>query len=214
MILEEKGKHYYTEQRPEMVDFLPQTIKRTIEFGCSNGNFSSTVKKIFNAEVWGVDLSPEAIVSAEKVLDHAICGDAIESLKKLPKNYFDCVICNDFLEHIPNPADFLKALKPYLTDSAILVCSLPNVRYWKNIREVLFEKDWRYRDAGILDNTHLRFFTKKSMIRLMNECDLTVEEIKGLSPTKSLRFPVINLLTLWLHNDMKYLQYGIRAKFN
>ena len=66
---------------------------------------------------------------------------------------------------------------------------------------------------GILDNTHLRFFTKKSMVRLFNECGLEIEKIEGINPTKTFRFHIPNILTFGIHNDMKFLQYAMRASF-
>ncbi len=210
----EKDKEYYQYERLEMFYFMPNSLKKTIEFGCSNGYFSATIKENFGAEVWGVDMDSSAISKAEEVLDKAVWGQAMQVLEGLPNNYFDCVICNDFLEHLENPTEFLTALKPHVSKSAFLVCSLPNVRYWKNIRELLFNKDWRYREGGILDNTHLRFFTKKSMKRLLGVSGLTVDIIKGINPSKSILFGLLNILTLGFHNDMKYYQFGIRAKFN
>lgn len=211
--MEIKNSGYYDCLRPEMMEFIPPYCKKTIEFGCSNGNFSMDIKKHFNTESWGVDINPDASKKAAQVLDKVIMGDANIALEQLPKNYFDLVICNDFLEHIIDPTSFLKKIKPYVTDSAILVCSLPNVRYWKNLRELIFEKDWRYRERGILDSTHLRFFTKKSIIRMLNESGLNPKVIKGINPTKSIRFYIPNFLTFGLHSDMKYLQFAIQASF-
>jgi 2-polyprenyl-3-methyl-5-hydroxy-6-metoxy-1,4-benzoquinol methylase len=208
-----KERNYFEKPRPEMMAFVPKTVEKTIEFGCSNGLFSNSVKQTFGAESWGVDIDPVAIESAKKVLDRAILGEAMQVLTDLPQAYFDCVICNDFLEHIHNPQEFLTALRPYVKDSANLICSLPNVRYWKNIKEVLIGKDWRYREEGILDSTHLRFFTKKSMIRLMSDSGLKNEKIAGINPSKSIRFQIPNILTFGIHNDMKYLQFAIGASF-
>jgi len=211
--MKEKDRAYYQSGRVEMLGFVPNNVKNTLEFGCSNGKFSEALKQNFNTESWGVDMDSQAIENAKKVLDKAILGEAMEVLKELPKNYFDCVVCNDFLEHIPNPTEFLVALKPYVKQPAYLVCSLPNVRYWKNLKELIFEKDWRYRDDGILDNTHLRFFTKKSIFRFLDESGLKLDVIKGINPTKSLRFQIPNILTFGVHSDMKYLQFALRAQF-
>ncbi len=194
-----------------MLAFLPEKITRSIEFGCSTGLFSKTVKEQKGNEAWGVDMDEQAIAIAAGRLDRALAGDVFDIIGQLPENSFDCVICNDFLEHLAYPDKFLQAIKRIMTTEGSLICSLPNVRYWKNIRELLFEKDWRYRDAGILDNTHLRFFTKKSMLRLMADNGYKVELINGINPTKSLRFIIPNLLTLGIHRDMKFLQFGIRC---
>ncbi|MCF6360255.1 MAG: class I SAM-dependent methyltransferase [Cyclobacteriaceae bacterium] len=211
--MKKKGRAYYETVRPEMLEFIPKSVKKTIEFGCSNGQFSKDIKEKFNTESWGIDIDSEAVKNANAVLDKVILSGAMEVLKDLPKEYFDCVICNDFLEHIINPSEFLIALKPYVTKNAVLICSLPNVRYWKNVSELLFEKDWRYREEGILDSTHLRFFTKKSIQRFLKQSGLELEKIEGINPTKSIRFQIPNILTFGVHNDMKYLQFASRSKF-
>ena len=207
-----KERIYYELDRPEMLAFMPSELNKSIEFGCSAGRFSAMVKQQYQNEAWGVDLDREAVAKAQQVLDKVLLADAYAVIEQLPQNYFDCVICNDFLEHLVDPDRFLTLLRPVLTDSAYLVCSLPNVRFWKNIRELLFAKDWRYRDAGILDNTHLRFFTKKSMVRMMEEHGFAVELIKGINPSKSLKFYIPNFLTFGVHKDMQFIQFGIRAK--
>lgn len=212
--MDKKKDSYYSCDRLEMLDLIPEKIKTTIEFGCSNGIFSRAIKEKLATESWGVDIDVEATKKATKILDKVILGDAFEVLEILPRDYFDCVICNDFLEHIINPKDFLIALKPHLKNNAYLVCSLPNVRYWKNIAELIFKKDWRYRESGILDYTHLRFFTEKSMKRLIQESGLKIERMKGLHPEKSLIFLIPNLLIMGAHNDMKYLQFGIVARYH
>ena len=206
---------YQEIDRVEMLEFIPDTVKRTIEFGCNTGSFSNLVKQKYDTEAWGVDMNSDYISKAETLLDKAILKDAFASLADLPKGYFDCIICNDFLEHLYEPDEFINSVKPYLSENATLVCSLPNVRYWKNLKEVIFEKDWRYRDGGgILDKTHYRFFTKKSMIRMLESCDLSIEKVKGINPTKSIRFVLPNILSFGIHNDMRFTQFGIRAKFN
>lgn len=211
--MQEKNRSYYGWERPEILGFIPDTVTKTIEFGCSSGKFSQGVKNSFNTESWGVDLDEVAIKNASKVLDKVIHSGALESLDELPKSYFDCVICNDFLEHLENPSEFLIALRPYVTDNAVLICSLPNVRFWRNMNALIFKKDWRYTNEGILDRTHLRFYTQKSIKRFLKISGLNLEVIKGINPTKSFRFHIPNFLTFGINNDMKYLQYASRSRF-
>ena len=83
-----------------MLKFLPSQINRSIEFGCADGLFSKIVKEEFSAECWGVDKNPVSVLNAERNLDKVICGDAMAIIESLPEKYFDCLICNDFLEHL------------------------------------------------------------------------------------------------------------------
>lgn len=206
-----ESREYYEDPRHEMEYFLKDAPKRSIEFGCSNGRFSERVKQKFQTETWGIDIDKDSIDIAKNNLDKVFCGDAMELIESLPKNYFDCLICNDFIEHIPSPKLFFEKIKPCLTEDATLICSLPNVRYWKHVIRYLFLKDWKYKKSGILDYTHLRFFTKKSMRRSMKEWGFEIEIIKGIRQTKSPFFYLFSLLTLFYIWDMRYLQYGFRS---
>lgn len=205
-------REYYEDERNEMDYFLNEAPKKSIEFGCSTGRFSQRVKKKYNTEVWGIDIDEESINQAKIKLDKAFCGDAMELIDSLPENYFDCLICNDFIEHIYSPELFFEKIKKCLTNDAILICSLPNVRYWKHFNRYLFLKDWKYKKSGILDHTHLRFFTKKSMKRAIKAWGFEIQLIKGIRPSKSPFFYIFNILTLFLIRDMRFLQYGFKAK--
>lgn len=207
-----KKRIYFESKRPEMDYFITTTPRRTIEFGCGNGGFSELLKQKYKCEAWGVDIDPDSVKNAEKVIDKAICGDAYEIIEILPEKHFDYVICNDFIEHIYSPEKFFKNLRKCLTDDAVLVCSLPNVRYFNHFKRYFFMKDWKYREEGILDNTHLRFFTKRSMKRSINEWGFQINLIKGLQPTKTVFFYFFNILSLNFIGDMRFIQYGFRAQ--
>lgn len=196
-----------------MIQFLPPVIKRSIEFGCGFGNFSAYIKSSYNAETWGVDFSQDAVNESKKVLDNVINAEAFAAMDVLPLDYFDCIICNDFLEHLECPEIFFSLIRKHLTQEACIVASVPNVRYWNNVIHFLVEKDWKYTDQGILDNTHLRFFTEKSLTRFINENRMVIEVMKGINKKKSGKLEILNIMTLGLIRDMRFLQFGFRARF-
>ncbi len=208
-----KDPGYFNNERLEMMQFMPQKIERSIEFGCSNGLFSKSLKERYQAECWGVDLNPESIDQAARHLDRAILGEAITVLEHLPADYFDCLICNDFLEHLPYPELFIHKIAGSMKQGAFLVASLPNVRSWSNILELVIHKDWRYKESGTLDKTHLRFYTIRSLRRFLEECNLEIEVIQGTRPSKSLIFKILDILTLRFHHDMQYNGIAVRARF-
>lgn len=204
---------YYGNVRNDMLDYLPPKISRSIEFGCSQGLFSQRVKELHKAEVWGVDIDEASVKKAAVILDKALAGDAMQIIDQLPDDYFDCLICNDFLEHLPRPDLFIKKITRVMTSGAVIVASVPNVRSWSNILELLVRKEWRYKDSGILDRTHLRFFTLKSFERFLTECRLEVEIVQGTRPSSSKVFLLTNLLTLGFISDMSFSGIAARAKF-
>ena len=111
--------------------------------------------------------------------------------------------------------DFLNSIKNKLINDGSFIASIPNVRYLKNLFELLVKKDWEYKNGGILDKTHLRFFTKKSIVRTINENGFLVELIFGINPfgnNSILKYCISLLATLLFGRDVKYPQFGLRAK--
>lgn len=207
-----KPTGYYSNKRPEMLGFIPENSKKILEAGCGEGVFASEVKKLMNAEVWGLELDPESAKLAETKIDKVLVGDLSDTVPQLPENYFDCIIFNDVLEHLVNPYDILNRLHKNLSPNGVIVCSIPNVRYWRVFKKYIFGKQWQYEDNGVMDRTHLRFFTKKSIYDMFENLNYEVVKMKGLKPTPSVMFHIINTLTFSYINDCKYIQYACVAK--
>ena len=205
-------KSYYQNSRPELMPFLPQEIKAVLEVGCGSGVFLSELKNKYpGVEVWGIEIESKAAAIAKK-LGKILVGPAEKKLTQCPKKHFDLVVCNDVLEHMVDPYSFLNQLKPHFTKEGRILASIPNVRNFHNLKEVLLRKDWQYKDDGILDRTHLRFFTKKSMIAMFEEQGYEIEKIEGINHTGSRTFKLLNLLTLGSQRDMAFEQFAIVAK--
>ncbi|EKE03679.1 MAG: methyltransferase type 11 [uncultured bacterium] len=207
-----KDKEYYTASRPEIMEFIPDDIKTILEVGCGEGNFGYNLKNKLNAEVWGIELNPESAKIAKDKLNNVLHGDINLLLPNIPDNYFDCIVFNDVLEHLVDPVLTLKNIKSKLSKNGAIISSIPNMRYITVLSDLVINKDWYYTDSGILDSTHLRFFTKKSIIRMFEELDYKVVTIKGISSTNSLKFYLWNLLSLGLFLDSKYRQFACVAK--
>jgi 2-polyprenyl-3-methyl-5-hydroxy-6-metoxy-1,4-benzoquinol methylase len=216
-MINEKSERIYavseSTKRQEMAVFLPSEYSNVLEVGCNVGNFSPIVKSK-PCEYWGVEPFKEAAKAAETAMDKVLVGFYNEVANEIPDNYFDLVIANDFIEHLEQPWDFLESIKGKMTKEASMVLSIPNVRYYWNLMEVLFHKDWKYADCGILDVTHLRFFTEKSIIRLLNENGFEIEMMKGINPVKVGRrhLPKYWLAKIIFGADIEFLQFGVRAK--
>lgn len=203
-----KTQEYYTQTRPEMMNFVPFGAKKVLDIGCGSALFSLQVKDRNNAEVWGIELDKEVAKVASVKIDRVLCGDAFSLLNELPDNYFDCIIFNDVLEHLDDPYSLLKQIKVKLSPNGVIVSSIPNVRFITNLYKLLIKKDWKYEDSGILDNTHLRFFTQKSIIQMYEEAGYKIEKIEGINPIKNWKFELINILSLGFFADTRYLQFA------
>mgnify|MGYP000860182175 CR=1 FL=1 len=205
--------NYYTNERSEIIPYIPENCSTFLEVGCGEGNFAALLKKRKNSEVWGIELNNNAAQIAKTKIDKIFIGDFNTLLKELPKNYFDCIVFNDVLEHFEDPFKILQNLKEILVGGGYIVSSIPNVRYIGNLKELLFYKDWKYKqEGGILDMTHLRFFTKKSIIRMFEEAGYKIKIVEGINKYDRLIFVLFNILTFRYFEDTKYLQYACVAQ--
>lgn len=202
-----KTLDYYDNNRKEVAKYIPSEIKSILDVGCGQGAFLQLIKEKTSAKTWGIEMEPEMAEIAKKHTDTVLIGKVEDVIGSLPDRYFDCISFNDVLEHLLAPADILQLIKPKFSNNGILVASIPNVRYFGNLYELIVKKDWEYKDAGILDATHLRFFTKKSMKRMLELAGYKIVLQVGVNPITDLRFKLFNTLTLGTVNDTKYLQY-------
>lgn len=203
----------YNGDRAVILDFLPARFDTLLDIGCAAGEFGSAVRKASRAQVWGVEPMHDAARQAETRLDNVI-NDFFRAEAPIPEGYFDVVTFNDSLEHFPEPMTPLRLARQKLKANGTLVCCVPNVRYVENVKNLLFAKDWQYTERGILDDTHLRFFTKKSLERTIRDAGFSIQRIEGINPywdsgrkTKAL----LPLLGRWAE-DMKYFQFVVVAQ--
>lgn len=206
-----ENKHdptYFGNERREMLRFIPASCRKLLDVGCGAGEFGALVKTELGAEVWGVELNAKAAASARDKLDKVVHAPFSAEVE-LPDNYFDVITFNDSLEHFPDPYPPLEFCKRKLAKGGVVVCSLPNVRYIENVYHFLVEMDWKYEDYGILDNTHLRFFTRKSMLRTFENAGYNVLSITGIRPHywSGKKIFLLRLLFRKWMDDMKYLNY-------
>jgi 2-polyprenyl-3-methyl-5-hydroxy-6-metoxy-1,4-benzoquinol methylase len=179
LIVPQQNNIYFQATRPEMKQFLPSKYQCVLEIGCGEGNFRSNLD--LSHEYWGVEQDVRAASEAEKKLDTVLVGDYHQLQSELPDNYFDLIICNDVIEHMEHHVSFMLNIKKKLALGGSLIISIPNVRLLSNLNQILFARDWHYREAGILDQTHLRFFTKKSLTRLLKQTDWQIDMLKGVN---------------------------------
>ena len=183
---------YYECEREEMLSFIPSGAKKIIDIGCGAGNFGKLIKERIGAEVWGIEMKEEPANKARKLLDNVIVG-AFPEVEGIPEKSFDVVIFNDCLEHMADPWTALDRTKELLRDDGVVVASIPNVRYIPLIYRLVVEGDWRYTPSGILDTTHLRFFTKRSMTRMFHQTGYDVLRAEGINPLRRWQISLLRI---------------------
>lgn len=208
---ENKPQGYYDNFREEMLKYLPDTAKKILDIGCGNGAFASVVKQKNEAEVWGIELMEEEANIAVQVLDKVFVGVCEKYIDGLPEHYFDAIYMNDVLEHLVDPYTVLETLKSKLAPNGVVISSIPNVRFFRTFSKVLFEKDWKYEGHGIMDKTHLRFFTGKSIKRMYEDLGYSVLIHEGINVTRSIKPILFNVFFLFSQMDIRNVQYATVA---
>ncbi|MFA0780884.1 MAG: hypothetical protein RJAPGHWK_002405, partial [Candidatus Fervidibacter sp.] len=147
-----------------MLELVPKTSKRILDIGCCMVGAGRVLKQRQSCEVWGVEISPELARIAAQHYEKVIVGDIEDDAvwQQLPKGYFDAVICGEVLEHLIAPERVLKRLHEVTTPDGTLVLSVPHVGHISVIRKLL-QGDFDYEPTGILDDSRLRFFSRKNL---------------------------------------------------
>lgn len=205
---------YFASNRSLLLDHLPDNIHRLLDVGCAAGNFGAEIKAERPIEAWGVEPFEAAAQQARAKLDRVLCSTAEAALAELPDGHFDCISFNDVLEHIVDPWSVLNAYKCKLAPGGSIFACIPNVLFHEVLADLLLEADWRYRNEGVLDQTHLRFFTRKSIVRMFNDCGYDVSYIQGLSPgSRNRKLKFLNRVFLGGRlSDMQYIQFVVHAR--
>ena len=206
---ENKKQDYFGTPRREMLDFIPVEVNSVLEIGCGSGAFGALVKQQRGCRYTGDELMDQAAELAKTRLDEVVVTNIETTPLPFPKESFDCLVCNDVLEHLVDPWSVLKMLTGFLKPGGYVIISLPNVRFSEVVKNLVVRKRWDYEERGVLDRTHLRFFTESSVSTLCKSAGLEVLQLRGINPIKyAWRLQLLNIMLLGALNDMRYLQYG------
>ncbi len=202
------GQAYYAHTRLELISLLDGVPETVLEVGCGRGNTLRYLKGQGARETFGIELNSKVAEEAIGQVDHVAIGD-VESMEwPFPGARFDCIILGDVLEHLRDPWGVVETLKELLRDGGQLVASLPNVRFYGVSLPLLLRGKWTYTEEGILDRTHLRFFTRGSAIQLFSGAGLRVHHVASTYGPKRRLF---NLLTLGIFRNHLARQHLIHA---
>lgn len=201
---------YYSNERREVLNLIPHMPRNVLELGCGEGNFSLLLKQKYSCHTVGIDLCVDAIAKARDKMDD-VYASSIEEFDFSTLGMFDLVIANDLLEHLKDPWSIVATIKEHLHDDGYFVASIPNVQHHKVFTQLL-KGNWQYKEAGILDRTHLRFFTKKTMIDLFKNAGYTIESITPINVDHVKKRNILQALFKFFIPDMYAVQFTIVAQ--
>lgn len=218
-------KGYHDLLRPEILALIPNSAQRILDLGCGTGKLGEALKKRQECVVNGIEIDESAADEARKVMNTVLTHDLNFPVPRKYSPAYDCIVFGDILEHTYNPWGLLKQIAKKLKPDGVIIASIPNVAH-PSIVQDLIRGQWRYQDAGILDITHLRFFTKTSISQMFITAGLKIKDIRP-HPTEKDKIqyiitakrkkeqaiqPIVTLLMLSL-NTWEYTRQAIKSIF-
>jgi 2-polyprenyl-3-methyl-5-hydroxy-6-metoxy-1,4-benzoquinol methylase len=204
----DKMPDYFSSTRTQILDLIPKFSQRVLEIGCGSGQTLQMLKENKRcSETVGIELFPEAADEARSKVDLVYCMDVEKAT--MPENIgtFDLILLLDILEHLIDPWAVLSRLtETHLAVGGKVIVSLPNARHFSLVVPLLCGK-FDYRERGIIDKTHLRFFTRNSAANLLKSAGLSIEATKRTSLDLHLNSGKINAITLGLFSEFLTSQY-------
>lgn len=213
----------HNECNQELLSIIPVDSRRIIEIGCSTGALAREFKKKSpDCNYFGVDIFSEYVEVARNHCDDTMCLDIelVDDAFWMQHRDRDCWIFGDTLEHLQNPWRILKKIRSVVPRAGAVVACIPNAQHW-SMQVKLAIGDFRYQDKGLLDRTHLRWFTRQTIIELFADTGFKIEAASSRifdEPQREVFVPMIESIAkltgfdpkVAVH-DSRALQYVVRA---
>lgn len=196
--------------RSDILPLIDRKYSHVLDVGCSSGNTGVMLKECGLCDyVIGIEPFAATAQIAKKKLDKVLQDSIENAIHEIPDESLDCILCLDVLEHLIDPWKVSQDLGKKLKKDGVMILSIPNIRHISVIFNLVFLGRWHYEDAGILDRTHLRFFTKKSITELSQINGFQLEQMRGHIGKKS---KILNTLTFGVFRNFFYGQYQTRIR--
>ena len=209
---EAKTDSYFSGIRRDYVDLLPSNPSaRILEVGCGSGSTgAAALAEGKCGEFYGVELCERAAEEAAKRLTNVIAGDVEKIELPWPQASFDALILSEVLEHLIDPWSVLKRLRPLMKPGSVVLASSPNVSHYCIVKMLLHDR-WDLEDRGVMDRTHLRWFTMNTYREMFESAGFRLEHVGSLWPLGP-RQRIVNALTFGKFRHLFALQISLRAR--
>ncbi|MEM9422787.1 MAG: class I SAM-dependent methyltransferase [Pseudomonadota bacterium] len=205
---------YHSDTREVVFPFLPNSLDGVLDVGGGYGNTAAALKERFGAKRVGV---VDLVASKEQcnpTLDFALQADLDDpaTLDRVCQEHgpFSVILCMDVLEHLKEPWDCVKTLQSHLAPGGVIIAYIPNVSHLSVVAKLALLGEWKLHDAGIMDRTHLRFFTKQTARELLECGGLKVDQVKAVTAHHK-PFRYINFIRSVIGDRLFAYQYVMRA---
>ena len=208
----QKEETYFNNARLDILPLLPEYSESILEIGCGNGATLKYLKAHGKCkENTGIELTEYAALEAKQFIDNTLIGDAKGIINTLESDSYDLVLCLDILEHLVDPWLMIKQISRVLKKGGVIISSIPNIRTIRVISKLAILGEFDYTNIGIMDKTHLRFFTKKSALELFNTDTLEVDLWIPSPFADTSKSSVFNTITFGFFRDLLTEQFLVRA---
>ena len=167
----------HEQHNPDLLKLIPIQSKKLIEVGCSSGALAREFKKISVNCYWlGIEIDSTYAELAKRHCDKSMALN----IESAPENFWeetknaDCWIFGDTLEHLQDPWSILKLIRANISQTGSVVACIPNAQHW-SLQVKLSIGDFRYESSGLLDRTHLRWFTRQTIIEMLDQSGFQIE---------------------------------------
>jgi 2-polyprenyl-3-methyl-5-hydroxy-6-metoxy-1,4-benzoquinol methylase len=198
--IEKKDDEYYRRDRSWTDKFDIRHGAKILDIGCGQGLFGKYLHESLDAKVTGIEVVESCYLEAKTVLDEAHLGDIETMDLTILDSDYDYIIFSDCLEHLINPDIVLSRIKKLLKKDGHLLISIPNVQNFRITLPLILRGSWEYKDEGLMDRTHLRWFTKSSIISLVESNGFRLMQLDRELPLNSFS-GIINLLTFTIFKN-------------
>lgn len=209
----------------DLLGLVPEGVERVVEVGCSSGAMGAAFLSANpDCEYIGIEMVPEYAEVARERCSEVVVANIEQMEDRSFEILFptDCWIFGDVLEHLYDPWKTLRRIQASMSGEGCVVACIPNAQHW-SVQARLNTGLFRYEDAGLLDRTHIRFFTRKTIIELFDSSGLQIEEMGGRvfeeGPQRGAAIPAIRALAQVLgedpdvaEQDAMPIQYLVRAR--
>jgi O-antigen biosynthesis protein len=164
----DKPAGYYSLDRAELVAELPRPIGRALDVGCGEGGVGRSLRVAGASQVHGVEIMPAAAATARETLDSVFAGSVEDAIAEgALAGPFDTICCYDVLEHLVDPEAVLRQLRGLAAPGARLHVSIPNARHFSLVYDLVVRGTFGYTDFGHRDATHLRWYTRRDLVAMV-----------------------------------------------